>query len=79
MSLGYTLTPPEMIMSLLRDFRERLVNHEATPPPRPSLTVHLTEAYHGFTALRAPVYIKRTVQRADDLGLTFTEPPGADE
>jgi hypothetical protein len=40
--------------------------------------MHLTEAYHLFAALPAPVYIERTVQRADDLGLTFTEPPEID-
>jgi tetratricopeptide (TPR) repeat protein len=52
-----------------------LAQHQGS---RDSLTVHLTEAYHGFAALRTPVYLERTIQRAGELGLTFTEPHGGD-
>ena len=41
---------------------------------RDAITLHLSAAYHLFTALRVPVYVERTRQYASALGLMFTEP-----
>jgi tetratricopeptide (TPR) repeat protein len=44
---------------------------------RNAVTLHLIEAYHIFVALQVPVYIARTAQYAQDLGLAWIEPLAA--